>query len=382
MIETWSKLWHIGTRLVNDEEIEKWNERGYVPSLPGSNVYFEADSVREAVLAVYKPLYLDCAYNELDAYLDRTYEGQCFGHSFQYRLKRNRVFIEEIEHGLLARVAKLYQINRPLIFAPDARRAVDICITEGLTLEELLAISPKVKGKPRIDESVLKTAGWKIDILGGILRTNQHLILTNVQLSDKAQDFANDGEDKDGQRYFDVQGNLSNRTLIFPDTPTINDDVQKIVAGSNEHSFRVYVNGDVDLRKYRTITFGETTADDWVNIMQNGDNLPRLRTAGDINNFCQRFLDNDRGFNCRFLCVIQPQETAPANIIRRYEQRDRYPDWGETQELFQAMRYRPICYLRFAGKGKYLGDWAEYVLAACEHEYPEFSWAGVNDDDT
>lgn len=379
MTEAWSRMWQIGTRLVSDDEIKKWRGSGFVPTLPGSNVYFEAGTVRETVLEVNKPLYLDCSYDEMEKYLNRIYVGQCCGHSFYYRLKRSRVFIEDIEYGLLSKVASLYQINRPLIFAPDARRAVDICITEGLTPAELLANSTQTGRKSCIDESVLKATGWQIDILGGIVRTNQQLILTNVELSNNAQDFANDGEDKDGQRYFDTQKNLSSRTLIIPDTPALNN-VQKIVAGDSGNYFRVYVDGDADLRKYRTITFGETNIDDWVNVMRVGDNLPRLRTAADINNFCRLFSYGDKGFSCNFLCVVQPQETLPANIIRRYERRDRYPDWGETQELFQAMRYRPTCCLRFFGKGNYLGDWAEYVLAACEYEYPEFGWAGVSGD--
>lgn len=377
MVEARSTMWQIGTRLVPDKETWEWKGRGYVPSLPGSNVYFEENCDRNTVLAVVKPMYLDCAYEEMDAYLSRTYEGKCCGHTFHYRLQRSYAFIEEIEHGLLAKAASLYRINRPLIFAPDARRAVDICIMDGLALEELSAMTPQVDGKPRIDADVLKSADWQVDLIGGILQANYRLILTNVQFSKKAQEFANDGEDEDGNRYFDVRGNLPNQTLIIPEIAA-EKDVRKIVSGSNGCSFRVYVNGDIDLRKYHTLTFSEPNPDDWVNVMQEAPCLPRLRTEGDINRFCQRFSHPGRDFECKFDSIKQPGESAPGqNVVRRYERRDRYPDWGEEQALFQARRYRPICYLRFGGAGKYLGDWAEYVLSACEHEYPEFSWAGV-----
>lgn len=379
MTKNLSNMWQVGTRLITNEEISKLEERGYIPNLPGSNIYFETNVTRDIRLEVDSPMYLNCSYNKIDEYLNRTYQGQCCGHSFSYRLTRNYTFIEEIEHNLLAKVAHLYKINRPLIFAPDARRAVDICITDGLTPEELTANSSPAN-KTCIDATTLAAAGWKIDILDNILITDHRLILTNLHIPNQTQDFSNDGEDKDGNRYFDVKGNLSERTLIIPETSSLKQNVKKIVAGEAGNSFRVYVNDDVDLRKYRTLTFSEPDADDWINLQYDAVELPRLRTAGDVDNFCRLFVDVKRGWKCHFFCVKQPKDSAPKNIIRRYERRDRYPDWGETQELFHARRYRPICYLRFLGEGNYFGDWAEYVLEAYEHEYPEFSWAGVTDE--
>lgn len=379
MAENLSNIWNVGTRLIPNEEISKCEGRGYVPRLPGSNIYFKTNVTRDIKLAVDSPMYLNCPYEKIDEYLNRTYQGQCCGHSFFYSLRRSYTFIEEIEHNLLSKVAWLYKINCPLIFAPEARRAVDICIIDGLTSDELAANSSSAS-ETSIDATTLAAAGWQIDILDGTLITNHRLVLTNLQISKQPQDFSNDGEDKDGQRYFDIKENLSARTLIIPETSSLKQNVRKIVAGDMGNSFRVYVNDDVDLRKYRTLTFNELSADDWVNLHYDITDLPRLRTAGDVDNFCRGFVDVKRGYDCYFSCVKQPKDSAPKNVIRRYERRDRYPDWGKTQELFQSRRYRPICYLHFRGEGNYFGDWAEYVLEACEHEYPEFSWAGVTDE--
>lgn len=377
----WSNRWKVGTRLVPDEEIDKWKSCGLVPELPGSNVYFTAYDMDKAscVLAVDKPLYLHCAYDEMDDIFEKTYEGHCLGKVFHYRLKRNRTFIEEIEQNLLARTAALYHINKPLIFAPDARRAVDICVTDGLSVSDLIVHAEQKDGKYIIDAPVLEKADWEIDLLNGRLRTNMRLILTNVKLSPKPLDFAKDGKNEFG-RYFDIPGSLPKDTLIIPCTPTQNNDVLEIEADDNESPFRVYVNEDVDLRTYDTIAFGEVAPDDWENLYRNDVNLPRLRTANDVDEICRCFTDEARGLSVGFKCVVQPGESAPTNIIRRYERQDRYPDWGNTEELFKARRYRPICYLNFSGAGVYLGDWAEYVLAAFEKNYPEFIWAGVRDD--
>ena len=380
MVNTWSRMWRIGTRLISNMETKEWQGRGYVPLVRGSNVYFAVDIGSEAVLAVDMPLYLDCAYEDMEAYLDKTYEGECCGHAFYYRLQRNRSFIEDVEHGLLSKIASLYCINRPLIFAPEARRAVDVCITEGLTADELAVNAPHVNGKLQIDASVLAATGWRINNLGGILRVNQRLVITNVKLSAKAADFTNDGENADGEHYYDVRGILPDSTLILPYTPNLNYDVRRIEVGKvPEHAYRVYVSDGVDLRQYHTLTFSDTETADWINTWQNGNDLPRLRTAGDIDAFCKRFTNNNFGFTCEFDSVIEPNEPVPKNVLRRYERRDRYPGWGEIQDIFHARRYRPVCYLRFRGNRKYLTDWAEYVLSACEHEYPEFSWAGVTD---
>ena len=377
----WSNWWQIGTRLVPDEEIDKWKSYGLVPKLHGRNVYFTSYNLdkNSFVLTVDKPLYLNCNYDEMDDILEKNYEGHCLDKVFHYRLKRNRTFIEEIEHNLLSPTATLYHINKPLIFAPDARRAVDICVTDGISVSDLIVYAGQKDGKYQIDAAVLEKAGWQIDLLNGRLRANMRLVLTNVKLSPKPLDFAKDGEDKFG-KYFDVPGSLPKRTLIIPDTPIPNHDVLKIEADDNGSPFRVYVNEDVDLRKYNTITFGEINSDDWSNLYKNNVNLPRLRTANDVDEICRCFTDEVRGFSVEFKCVVQPGEPSLQKIIRRYERQDRYPDWGYTEELFKMRRYRPICYLNFSGEGIYLGDWAEYVLAAFEKFYPEFIWAGVYDD--
>ena len=377
----WSKWWRVGTRLIPDKEEAEWKLRGIVPVLPGSNVFFTHNNISDndsVVLAVKKPMYLCCAYDEMNDILSNVYEGQCLGKTFHYQLKKNRMFIEEIERNLMAQVARLYRIDKPLIFAPDARRAVDICVLDGLVLSELKDYATQKDGKLLVDVTSLERAGWQINLLGGRLRVNDCLILTNIEISQKPLDFANDGEDEKG-RYFDVQGNLPDRTFILPNTPLPDSDILEIVPDKNGRPFRVYVNHNVDLRTYQTMTFNEFNDDDWINEYQDGDELPRLRTAGDIDEFCRRFENNSRGNKCSFKCVVQPGEPAPVNIIRRYERIDRYPDWGETQIFFQARRYRPTCYLNFVGERQYLSDWAEYVLSVFEKMYPEFIWVGVYD---
>ena len=326
-------------------------------------------------LAVDMPFYLNCPLAEVEKFLAREYVGQCLGREIRYQLRRDYTFIREIERKILWRTAKSYGVTRPIIFAPWARRAVKICITDGLEPQELAAKAPEVNGKKVLSNDVFRAADLKIDLIGGVLVTNQLLSVTNLKLSNKAINFAGDGIDEFGH-FLNVQGDLSAQDFILPET---NSQNFSIALKDNWSAQRVYT--EEDIRKYRTLTFGQGQSDAWKNVWRSGISLPRLRTAADISCELSRY-QYEGFFSCRLERVVQPltNEKISKRIIERYEIDCRYPDDSSSQEFFRATTYRPTCYLLFSGDKIFLDDYANYVLEAMENNYPEFIWAGVSDD--
>jgi len=326
-------------------------------------------------LAVDMPFYLNCPLAEVGKFLAREYVGQCLGREIRYQLRRDYTFIREIERKILWRTAKSYGVTRPIIFAPWARRAVKICITDGLEPQELVAKAPEVNGKKVLSNDVFRAADLKIDLIGGVLLTNRLLSVTNLKLSNKAINFAGDGIDEFGH-FLNVQGDLSAQDFILPET---NSQNFSIALKDNWSAQRVYT--EEDIRKYRTLTFGQGQSDAWKNVWRSGISLPRLRTAADISYELSRY-QYEGFFSCRLERVVQPltNEKISKRIIERYEIDCRYPDDSSSQEFFRATTYRPTCYLLFSGDKIFLDDYANYVLEAMENNYPEFIWAGVSDD--
>ncbi len=326
-------------------------------------------------LAVDMPFYLNCPLADVEKFLAREYFGQCLGRKFRYQLRRDYTFIREIERNILWRTAKSYSVTRPIIFAPWARRAVKICITDGLDPQELASYAPEVNGKKFLSNDLFRSANFKIDLIGGILITNHRLCVTNLKLSDKAINFAGDGIDELGHFLY-VQADLSAQDFILPDTNSLNFS---IVPKDNWAAQRLYTQEDI--RKYRILTFSQCQSDAWKNVWRSGISLPRLRTAADISYELSRY-QYDGFFSCRLKRVLQPMtnEKFSERIIDRYEMACRYPSPSVSQELFRVSTYRPICFLHFSGDNIFLDDYANYVLEAMENNYPEFIWAGVSDD--
>lgn len=343
----------------------------------GGGIFFDSMPTlsQDIRLAVDMPFYLNCPLAEVEKFLAREYVGQCLGREIRYQLRRDYAFIREIERKILWRMAKAYGVTRPIIFAPWARRAVKICITDGLEPQELAARAPEVNGKKVLTNEVFRAADLKIDLIGGVLVTNQRLSVTNLKLSDKAINFAGDGTDEFGH-FLNVQGDLSARDFILPETDSQNFS---IALKDNWSAQRVYT--EENIRKYRTLNFGQCQSDAWQNVWRSGNSLPRLRTAADISYELSRY-QYEEFFSCRLERVVQPpiHEKISARIIGRYEVACRYPDDSISHELFRATTYRPVCYLHFSGEKIFLDDYANYVLEAMENNYPEFIWVGVSDD--
>lgn len=341
----------------------------------GGGIFFNSMPTlsQDIRMAVDMPFYLNCPFVDVEKFLAREYVGQCLGREIRYQLRRDYTFIREIERKTLWRTAKSYGVTRPIIFAPWARRAVKICITDGLTPQELVAKAPEKNGKKVLSNDVFRAADLKIDLIGGVLVTNQRLSVTNLKLSDKAINFAGDGTDEFGH-FLNVQGDLSAQDFILPETNSQNFSI-----ALKDNSQRVYT--EEDIRKYRTLTFGECQSAAWKNVWRSGNSLPRLRTAADISCELSRY-QYEEIFSCRLERVVQPltYEKISKRIIERYEIACRYPGGSNSQELFRATTYRPICYLHFIGDKIFLDDYANYVLEAMENNYPEFIWAGVSDD--
>ena len=357
-----NKHWQTCTKLVD------FNEKGGICVREGG-VFFRS-LPKNIRMKVDLPFYLNCTLSDMGNFLDRKYVGVCMGQEFQYELRRDYAFIREIERKLLWRVAQSYRITRPLIFAPWARRAVQICVTDGLDVERLATSAPEIDGKRHITNEVLQAAGLKIDLIGGVLVTNKRLSITNLKLSDKASNFVSDGFDENGH-FFNVQEDFEKATFVLP-TPETQSPLF-ISVDESGRSQRVYTNED--FRKYHTLTFDDCNSEEWLNVWRSGNSPPRLRTVADISHELTRYQYKDK-FACRFERVVQPQARKSERVIQRYESALRYPGADRTQELFRATTYRPTCYLKFSGEGLFLEDYANYVLEAMENQYPEFIWAG------
>ena len=391
-----NERWQICTKLVDFN----------APSgiyIPGGGVFFKVMPTKNIRLAVDMPFYLNCKLADMEKFLAREYIGSCMGREFRYELRRDYTFIREVERKLLWRVAQSYGVTRPIVFAPWARRAVKICITDGLTAEELATLAPEVDGKRRITNDVLQAANWQIDLIGGVLVTNKRLSVTNLKLSDKAINFVSNGTDAKG-KFLNVQSDLANQAFVLPEIAEDESQDFFITVEEDWQAQRVYT--DANIPKYYTLTFGECEPDAWRNVWRDGYFLPRLRTDADISCELNRY-QYEKIFSCKFERVIQPplREKFSKRLIQRYETALRYPDADRTQELFRpklyraeqddhrknpdanrpqelfrATTYRPICYLHFSGDNIFLDDYANYVLEAMEKNYPEFIWAGVSDD--
>lgn len=71
------------------------------------------------------PFFLSCPYDKFQSFCLNTYEGK----NFKYKLVPFYGFIDRFE-VILFKLSQLYNIHRPLIFNPFARRAVSICILD------------------------------------------------------------------------------------------------------------------------------------------------------------------------------------------------------------------------------------------------------------
>ena len=279
----------------------------------GGGVFFEKmpQNIR---MAVDMPFYLKCELADVEKFLARKYIGSCMGREFRYELRRDYTFIREIERKLLWRVAQSYGVTRPFVFAPWARRAVKICITDGLTAEELAALAPEDGDKRRITNEVLQAAHRQIDLIGGVLVTNKRLSITNISRSDKAINFVSDGVDAKGH-FLNVQSDLAEQAFIFPELAEYNSQDFYVVADEDWRTQRVYT--DSDIRKYYTLTFGKCESDAWHNVWRSGDSLPRLRTVADVSYELNRY-QYEKIFSCKFERVIQP--TLHEKISKRLVQ--------------------------------------------------------------
>ena len=377
------KWWQIGTKLILQSEMDESVNAGLTEVFFGSNVWFlhENSMNSEIRLAVDMPLYLRCGYEDMENLLSQTYEGECAGHKFQYQLKSNRNFIKNVEQDIFLLIANLYKIDKPLVFAPLARRAVDICIIDGLSMKDIRDFAVIKNGKAVVNAESLLKADWKIDLIDGQLIANHKLMAINVSMSTKKQYFTTDGEEN-GERFLETASDLIAGTFVLPDTSKI-DDILFIKSQEDGRGCRVFLKKDADIRTYRTLLCREIPSDALANWYSHIE-IPRLRTAGDINRYCACLQSEDGAYRAEFYKVIDPQDklsmSHTVNIIKRYAIDDAYHLTKQVQDLYCRSRYRPICYLKFTAPALLVTDYAEYVLSWLERNYPEFQWAGIVDE--
>lgn len=362
----WDKYWNIKIILADKDDEEYYKSRGFSQVDGNISIYFAQSSIdddkdiNDLSDKYYNHIFLNCPYEQIEEFCYKTYKGmlQKTGQPFSYQLTINNRFVEK--EDLLAKIARKYKIDRPIIFSPYARHAVDIKIqdTEAENIGQFID-----------DEPDFKLAENGLD---GRLILN-HLLMWNIETEECPDEHytiaANDRENSYMcEAYVEDEEGKTNFILPYGNF----NDVCKL-----KESIRIY--SSEELKGFKLLTINDVADRDikdtvFANVF-NGNGFikqERLRTKRDI----EAVLSNFRmdSYFCRY--VDRKDVNKYKRIITRYSQEASYPQ--DQNELYYAeSRHLPKCTILFKGSEKLLADYANYVLYYLEQNYPEFSWAGV-----
>lgn len=356
----WNDLWKIVVVLAAENEETALCSRGFYKIPIGASVYFgnkKWDYDEKNGIFSNKPIFLNCDYERLNMFCDKTYTGYVGQHSYSYRLIRHNRFVEA--EKLLHRIAGLYGITVPVVFSPYARKAVDICISGDLEQRDWETMD----------------FCWPENGLKDIIVTNCNL-LWNVDIGRGTEESSNYAPHDDViyYEYFYNDG-IDDRTFIYPDC-----------GRAAVHAVYKHAGG---IRMICPEKLCQTSYD-WLMVVPVADremqnafrnlflrhrNPPiRLRTRGDIGYVLSEFTDEVKTFSCQFLHMGRPAEGE--RIICRYGKDQQYLQ--DTDMIYyRDMWKRPFCCVRFDGPEVFVTDYANYVLHYLEATYPEFNWVGV-----
>ena len=289
--------------------------------------------------------FVEADYKAIDNFcFPRKYQGQIITadgteKKFFYSLQRHDRFVRQ--EKILFEISELYKIERPVIFSPYARKAVDIKIFD--------CNADDFKNLQKVD--------WQLEKnnLRGILLTDLKLFW-NVKIeSDSIRRGRELGEKEE---YIGADGNL----IRYEYFQTFDRD-KKIFVLPEQHCDDLRIISD-DERKF-ILGYHSVLSEKNCKII----------SLNDIEKVLNCFNSTRRGkvFPAHFESFNAKNFTP----LERYRREDNY--YISTKNfLLLSIRNKPVCLINFGGaRNIFKVDYANYVLNYFELNYPEFNWAGV-----
>ena len=359
--QDWQKDFEVAVKFVKSGDTE--SARGLFPQEVTGSFIFDDD----AEITMSDAFFVNAPYDELKNICKPKYQGRLVTSdgtvkNFSYCLQRHERFIAA--EKILFEVAALYKMNRPVIFSPYARKAVDIKIF-GVDADDF----KKLRNVELMTE--------KNNLRGKLVKGN---LFWNVQIEE--------GEMRRGgevDEYIGADGKL----IRYEYFHTFNAD-EKVFVLPNQHCDDLHINtesGDKTIalcynsvlkeRGYQkvTLTDAHKISDDvFTNDFPRRNDKLRLKTEGDVAKVLACFNETRFGKIC-------PAQFASFNVanfkpLASYAESDRY-FYPPEEILLGNVRNKPVCCIKFGGDSIFKTDYANYVLHYLKQNYPEFGWAGV-----
>lgn len=349
-----NNLWSIQTVFVPYNKVDVWEQSGFYDISIGSSVFYEQqlehfldmDFQNENRCEQY---FLNCKYEDFDGYLNKTYKVVCTDINENQIEKECTLCLNSrlVKHEEdLFKVAILYGVNKPVLFSPWARRAVDVII-KGNDGGQIKSVN-SIEGVPLIVGQLM----WNIE------KTPKDV--------DGTIQVASDGGHKIYEYSFDV--NIKNTDFVISDESIRNivkNDNSIVLQSDNElnNCFTKYrLHNSIAIEKHNMFAnHGLDMASDKV----------RLRTRADIN-YVLKGLSNNL-----FICELVGLTNAKGySLIEEYRKEHSY--YCDSDNLFYKNRRKLLCcYVMFSGMEQFVTDYANYVLHYLNCNYPDYSWVGV-----
>ena len=366
----------IGTVLVDNEKSEllKREGRGIYPYDIGGCLFKKNKLLPEPNNNLCKEFFLNLPYRSIQEIIDKkeTYVAYIYGKSFTFNLSICYRFISK--ENTIIKMARMYEVNEPVIFSPWARKAVNIVLTDDVDDELAAEIAANM------DE-----VDWCLQQNGleGIMLINKKL-LWNIAITE-------------GQKATKIQApddSIMSYTYSYNSFPDKNNDLKKenfIYVDSNDiimsekkgkeiilHSRKsLHDNGDDSIADNATLISIASIDDALLDFVNNGkgcSSLARIRTKANINWVLKKI--SHKGFTCEFSIIAKELSKAESVIQRYNKEQEYYKDW--EQELYRNMTNRPVCYISISADNEvFIEDFADYVIYNLDYMYPEFKWVGV-----
>ena len=380
----WNDRWSIATILVSEKNFADVN--GFRKLLRNSDPDENLLSDLKYINLV-DNYFLDCSYEDAlaicsDEYTDDyPYVGNIDMHgqkiSFHYRLAHDFRYVN-LEQ-MLYQIADIYQIVKPIIFSPYARRAVKIQIPKensdvaDFLRDQNLDLTPycldqnHLSGKFLADSQLM----WN-------LRTESVTLPEYKIADDKDQSYFAPYGDREIYRY--EFKNINDQAFICPDEI----DFSKIIAAEKnlDRQQITLIARDRLTSPCKLVQIIRSDIKNSLQVFKNStsDSIfskERLRTEGDIEFVLHGLSMPTHGFICKFDGVSRIEKND-RKICRRYSRDLSYrTSIAREQSLYGNRRGLPFCYIKFSGDEKFLDDYANYVLSFLENRYPDFQWIGV-----
>lgn len=390
--EAWTKLWEIKTLLVPKDEVERCKTRGYVPMNEDISAIFHQewnlldgeDSLEERGHreyfwnGTYESWQDEINANQLYEGYFTDYEGKV--QPFHYKLRPSHELMGAEKK--LYEAARLYRIQRPVLFSPWSRRLVSIQLQDDIlpmTAAEFFAGTYDFRWQEN---------GLANKILEGLE------LMWNVALEREKDGSASiwpdpvTGATCDGIRF----SNVSDRTFIILNELTStastavfekSSQVIKLYGDASHEAWRLDIQ-EIEqpvASTYPTLCFANV-----YELPRFGESR-RLCTKGDILRTLQRYNGALPGVSIdEDISLKRPEHTK---LIAPYVGDDVYGGKLDRESLIyqrERVRHLPECFIRFSLKwgahsnhdyDYFLTDYARYVLADLNYRFPDFKWRGV-----